>query len=159
LRFGQGPFHSPECRVAWNRDHSRNAAAEDQALEWSIAGMREVTERLCVCRPADEAAAFAAVGEAVWWVTIIDARLVRQYTDLYGGVLETYIAAKRPVIEGTLAGLRFVRNMMSDQTVRADFIGPRARPARDEALLRPGRGSGCQSRRLNCFRRRFGRGR
>jgi len=119
-------FCSPECRVAWNRHHLRDAAAEDRALEWSVAGMRDVTERLSVDRPADEAAAFTAVAEAVWWVTIIDARLVRQYTDLYDDVLAEYVAVPPPVIEGTLAGLRFVRNMMSFQGARADFIRPSA---------------------------------
>ena len=77
-----------------------------------------------MCQPVDQAAALTAVTEAVWWVTIIDARLVRQYTDLYDGVLAARVAVQRPVIEGTLAGLRFVRNMMSDQVRRVDFIGP-----------------------------------
>jgi hypothetical protein len=124
-------FCSPGCRVAWNRDHLRDAAAEDRALEWSIAGMRDVTERLSLDRPADAAAAFTAVAEAVWWVTIIDARLVRQYTDLYDDVLAAHAAVQRPVIEGTLAGLRFVRNTMSFPGERADFITPPAYPGGD----------------------------
>jgi hypothetical protein len=124
-------FCSPECRVAWNRDHSRDAAAEDRALDWSMAGMRDVTERLSLDRPADPAAAFTAVAEAVWWVTIIDARLVRQYTDLYDDVLAAHAAVQRPVIEGTLAGLRFVRNTMSFPRERADFIRPPADPGGD----------------------------
>jgi hypothetical protein len=128
-------FCSPGCRVAWNRDHLRDAAAEDRALDWSIAGMRDVTERLSLDRPADAAAAFTAVAEAVWWVTIIDARLVRQYTDLYDDVLAAHAAVQRPVIEGTLAGLRFVRNTMSFPRERADFIRPPAYPGGDGGVL------------------------
>ena len=128
-------FCSPGCRVAWNRDHSRDSAAEDRALAWSIAGMRDVTEQLSTCQPADQAAALTAVTEAVWWVTIIDARLVRQYTDLYDGALAARVAVQRPVIEGTLAGLRFVRNMMSDQAARVDFIGPPACPGADDGVV------------------------
>ena len=93
-----------------------------------MAGMRDVTERLSLDRPADPAAAFTAVAEAVWWVTIIDARLVRQYTDLYDDVLAAHATVQRPVIEGTLAGLRFVRNTMSFPHERADFIRPPAYP-------------------------------
>ena len=121
--------------MAWNRDHLRDSAAEDRALAWSIAGMRDVTEQLSLCQPADQAAALTAVTEAVWWVTIIDARLVRQYTDLYDGVLAARVAVRRPVIEGTLAGLRFARNMMSDQAPRVDFIGPPACPGADDGVV------------------------
>jgi hypothetical protein len=128
-------FCSPACRVAWNRDHLRDAAAEDRALDWSIAGMRDVTERLSLDRPADAAGAFAAVAEAVWWVTIIDARLVRQYTDLYDDVLAAHAAVRRPVIEGTLAGLRFVRNTMSFPGEQAEFIKPPADPGGDGGVL------------------------
>lgn len=128
-------FCSPGCRVTWNRDHSRDAAAEDRALDWSIAGMRDVTERLSVDQPADPAAAFTAVAEAVWWVTIIDARLVRQYTDLYDDVLAAHTAVQRPEIEGTLAGLRFVRNTMSLPGGQTEFISPPASPGPDGGVL------------------------
>ena len=105
-------FCSPGCRVSWNRDHLTDAAAEERALEWSLTGMQDVIEQLDVDQPADQAAAFSAVAEAVWWTTIIDARLIRQYMDLYDSVLATDVRADQPMIEGTLAGLRFVRNQM-----------------------------------------------
>lgn len=112
--------------MAWNHDHLTDAAAEDRALDWSVGGMREVTERLSVSRPADPAAAFTAVAEAVWWATIIDARLVRQYTDVYDAVLTEHAPAQRAMVEETLTGLRFVRNMMGNRAARIDFIGPPA---------------------------------
>jgi hypothetical protein len=119
-------FCSPGCRVSWNRDHLTDAAAEERALEWSLTGMDDVIERLSVYRPADQPAASGAVAEAVWWVTIIDARLIRQYMDLYDAVLAAHVPAQHPMIEGTLAGLRFVRNQMGEDLQRAGFIGPPA---------------------------------
>src|SRR6201996_9018884 len=115
-------FCTPDCRVAWNRDHLNDAVAEERALEWSLAGMGDVIERLAVHQPADAAAAFEAVGEAGWWVTIIDARLIRQYMDIYDAVLAARPAAQHPLIEGTLAGLRFVRNQLSEDWPQAGFI-------------------------------------
>ncbi|HEY2237696.1 MAG TPA: hypothetical protein VGI21_02850 [Streptosporangiaceae bacterium] len=119
-------FCSAECRVRWNRDHLTDSVAEERALEWSLAGMRDITERLAVCRPEDAAVAFSAVAEAVWWVTIIDARLIRQYMDIYDAVLDAHSATRRPLIEGTLAGLRFVRNQSSNEAFSASFISPPA---------------------------------
>src|SRR5579875_1580395 len=104
-------FCSPGCRVGWNRDH--------------LTGMQDVIGQLDLDRPADPAAAFSAVAEAVWWTTIIDARLIRQYMDLYDAVLDAHQPAQQPMIEGTLAGLRFVRNQMSADEQRR-FIEPPA---------------------------------
>ena len=118
-------FCSPECRVNWNHDHLTDAVAEERALEWSLAGMQDVVEQLAMDRPADQAAA-GAVAEAVWWVTIIDARLIRQYMDIYDAVLAAHPAAQHPMIEGTLAGLRFVRNQMGADLHQAGFIEPPA---------------------------------
>ena len=121
-------FCSAECRIRWNHDHLTDSVAEERALEWSLAGMRDVTERLTLCRPEDATVAFSAVAEAVWWVTIIDARLIRQYMDIYDAVLDAHTPAQRPMIEGTLAGLRFVRNQSSNEAFSANFIGPPAGP-------------------------------
>jgi hypothetical protein len=118
-------FCSPECRVNWNHDHLTDAVAEERALEWSLTGMQDVVEQLAMGRPADQAAA-GAVAEAVWWVTIIDARLIRQYMDIYDAVLAERPAAQHPMIEGTLAGLRFVRNQMGADLQQAGFIEPPA---------------------------------
>jgi hypothetical protein len=115
-------FCSAGCRVAWNRDQLTDAVAEERALEWSLAGMHDVIEWLAVHQPADEAAAFEAVGEAVWWVTIIDARLIRQYMDTYDTILDMYPQAQRPAIEGTLAGLRYVRNQLGEDHGPGRFI-------------------------------------
>ena len=128
-------FCSSECRAAWNRAHSGDQAAEVRALEWSAAGMREVTERLSRFRPGDQAAAFSMVSEAVWWVTIVDARLVRHYLAVYDGVLAARDPAERDAIEGTLAGLRFVRNRIGAEDGQSEFIGRPARDAGAEQVL------------------------
>ena len=118
-------FCSPACRVGWNRDHLTDTVAEERALEWSLTGMQDVIEQLDLDQPADASAAFSAVAEAVWWTTIIDARLIRQYMDLYDDVLDAGPPSDQPMIEGTLAGLRFVRNQMSGDERRC-FIEPPA---------------------------------
>jgi hypothetical protein len=120
-------FCSAECRVRWNREHLTDAAAEQRALEWSLAGMQDVTERLALCRPEEDGVvAFSAVAEAVWWVTIIDARLIRQYMDIYEAVLAAHDPAQRSMVEGTLSGLRYVRNQTTSETISAEFISPPA---------------------------------
>ena len=64
------------------------------------------------------------IGEAVWWVTIVDATLVRHHPEEYDAVLAGQSPSERRVIEGTLAGLRFVRNRMGQEADHVDFICP-----------------------------------
>ena len=126
-------FCSARCRAAWNREHVRPLAAEATALDWSITAMCDVTGRLRRVRAGDQARALAAISEAVWWVTIVDATLVRHHPGAYDDVLAGQSPAERRLIETTLAGLRFVRNQMGHQLDPADFIVPAAdRPGGDE---------------------------
>ena len=128
LRREHDRFCSPACRVTWNRGHSADTdpAAEVRALEWSVSAMRDVTERLSGYRTQDQARALTMVGEAVWWVTIVDARLVRHYVDVYDGVMARQAPAERRLTEGTLAGLRFVRNQMGHGVDLLELIQPEA---------------------------------
>jgi hypothetical protein len=118
-------FCSVPCRVEWNRDHMGHPAAGASALQWSITAMSETAERLPRVGVWDRSRAFAALGEAVWWITIVDATLVRHHPAAYDGVMASQAAAERRLIEGTLAGLRFVRNRMGSEADLADFIEPR----------------------------------
>jgi hypothetical protein len=86
--------------------------------------MRDTTERLGKVRATDRPQAFAVIGEAVWWVTIVDATLVRYHPQAYDMALAGLPAADRQVTEGTFAGLRFVRNRMGYHADHADFIRP-----------------------------------
>jgi hypothetical protein len=117
-------FCSVRCRVAWNRENRADPAAGTSALEWSVIAMRDVTRRLPRGRAGDRPRAFAVIGEAVWWVTIVDATLVRHHLDVYDGALAARPPAERRLIEGTLGGLRFVRNRMGHHVDHVDFIRP-----------------------------------
>ena len=117
-------FCSARCRVAWNRENARPQAAQATALDWSVTAMCDATERVRRMRVADQARALAAIGEAVWWVTIVDATLVRHHPRAYDAILAGQPPAERRLTETTLAALRFVRNQMGQHLDPADFICP-----------------------------------
>jgi len=118
-------FCSARCRVAWNRQNASDPPLEAGALGWTITAMGETTDRLLRARSSDQPHAFAAISEAVWWVTMVDATLVRYHPEAYDAALARYGRAERRVIEGTFGGLRFVRNWMGYHVDHADFIQPR----------------------------------
>jgi hypothetical protein len=117
-------FCSARCRVAWNRENTRDPETEVSALDWAITAMRDATGRLVRVTGRDRPRAFAVITEAMWWVTIVDATLVRYHPDSYDEVMAGQPAAERQLIEGTLSGLRFVRNRMGQYLDPADFIQP-----------------------------------
>jgi hypothetical protein len=101
-------------------------AAEANALQWSITAMSETTQRLLQMRAWDRARALAVIGEAVWWITIVDATLVRHHPGAYDGVADGQSPAERRQTEETLAGLRFVRNRIGRKVSLAKFVEPGA---------------------------------
>ena len=117
-------FCSPTCRAAWNREHTGDLQAGISALQWSITAMSDTTQRLTQVAAEHPPRAFAVIGEAVWWVTIVDATLVRHHLDAYHAVMAGQNPGQRELIEGTLAGLRFVRNQIGDEAGLAEFIEP-----------------------------------
>jgi hypothetical protein len=130
-------FCSADCRAAWNREHSGDAAAGASALQWSVTAMSETTGRLPRTRAGDRPRAFAVISEAVWWITIVDATLVRHHPDAYDSVLAGQAQAERQLTEGILAGLRFVRNRIGDEADLAEFIEPGdAGPGAGEGRIR-----------------------
>jgi len=126
-------FCSARCRVAWNRQHVGDLATEADALGWTIAAMGEAIDRLLRARSLDHPHAFAAISEAVWWVTMVDATMVRYHPDAYDAALAGHDVTERRFIEGTFGGLRFVRNWMGYHADHADFIRPRPNPGRPGA--------------------------
>jgi hypothetical protein len=122
-------FCSARCRVGWNRERTAGRHvddgryAEDSALSWAVVAMTEVTQRLARLRPLAWAQSFAVISEAVWWVTIVDATLVRHHPEAYDDALSARLD-ERPCIEETFAGLRFVRNQLGYNSDPADFIWP-----------------------------------
>jgi hypothetical protein len=117
-------FCSPHCRAAWNRGHTADLKAGTTALQWSITAMNDTTQRLCRVTAWDRPRALAVIGEAVWWVTIVDATLVRHHLDAYDGVMASQAPAERQLTEETLAGLRFVRNRIGGEADLVEFIDP-----------------------------------
>jgi len=115
-------FCSVPCRVEWNRDHVGDPAAGASALQWSITAMSGTAERLPWVGVWDRERAFAALGEAVWWITMVDATLVRHHLAAYDRVMASQAVTERRLIEGTLAGLRFVRNQIGQEVDLAEFV-------------------------------------
>jgi hypothetical protein len=115
-------FCSARCRVAWNREHMGDPAAGASALAWSITAMSDTTGRLSRVRTADRPRAFAAIAEAVWWITMVDATLVRHHPDAYDSVMAGQNPSQRQLVEETLTGLRFIRNRIGDEADLAEFV-------------------------------------
>jgi hypothetical protein len=118
-------FCSARCRVAWNRQHIGDPPAGEGTLGWTITAMRDTVDRLLRARTSDGPHGFAAISEAVWWVTLVDATLVRYHPDAYDAALAGHGEDERRVIEGTFGGLRFVRNWMGYHLDHSDFIKAR----------------------------------
>jgi hypothetical protein len=117
-------FCSADCREAWNRGHAGDPHAGARALQWSITAMTDTTRRLTRATAADQPRAAAVISEGVWWVTIVDATLIRHHPDAYDDVMARYTPAERRLVDGTLAGLRFVRNGIAGDADLAEFVGP-----------------------------------
>jgi hypothetical protein len=100
-------------------------AVEASALRWSITAMSDMTARLSQVNASDRPRAFAAIDEAVWGVTIVDGAMVRYHLGGYDAVLADQSPAERRMIEETLAGLRFVRNLIGHGVDLAEFVEPR----------------------------------
>ena len=128
-------FCSARCRVAWNRQHVGDPPTGAGALGWTITAMRDTVDRLLRARASDRPHGFAAVSEAVWWVTLVDATLVRYHPEVYNAVLAGHGEDERCVIEGTFGGLRFVRNWMGYHLDHSNFVEPQGSPG-----ARPDRG-------------------
>jgi len=117
-------FCSAPCRDAWNREHAGDLAAGASALVWSVTAMTDATQRLSRVAAADQPRAFTVISEAVWRVTIVDATLVRHHPAAYDGVMASQAPAQRELAEGTLAGLRFVRNRIGSDGDLGEIIEP-----------------------------------
>ncbi|MGH3295426.1 MAG: hypothetical protein ACRDP7_26885 [Trebonia sp.] len=115
-------FCSARCRMAWNSEHAGVAAAPAVAIDWSVTAMTEAVGRLAVAGGWDLARLGAAVGETVWWVTLVDATLVRYHPRDYEKALADM--ADRQETEETLEGLRYVRNQLGSSVDPARFVCP-----------------------------------
>ena len=97
--------------------------AGDGGFEWSVAAMTDALRRLAEVG-ADVPRGVAAATEAVWWVTAVDAALCRHHPGAYGRALARLDPAARRAVEGSLAGLRFIRGQLGYYADPGDFIQP-----------------------------------
>lgn len=117
-------FCSASCRIAWNGRGAGSRRSGEAALAWSVAAVADSARRLADARALDLTHALALVSEAVWWVTIVDATMIRYHRQAYDRTLAVLDPAARRAVEETFAGLRFVRNQMGYRINPADFIEP-----------------------------------
>ncbi|HKS53024.1 MAG TPA: hypothetical protein VJS67_14260, partial [Pseudonocardiaceae bacterium] len=120
-------FCSTGCRATWNREHLGDPAVDASALTWSVTAMSEATGRLPAVKAWDQDRAFAAIAETVWWITMVDATLVRHHPAIYDTAMAACGPAERQQIQNTLTGLRFVRNWIGrdaglDELIQASTI-------------------------------------
>lgn len=122
-------FCSASCRIAWNAEWDAGGRRNSEvALAWSVAGMTDAARRLAGAGPMDVPHGAVLVSEAVWWVTIVDATMIRYHREAYDCALAVLDGAGRGTAEGTFAGLRFVRNQMGYRIDLAHFTEPRPGP-------------------------------
>lgn len=126
-------FCSAACRISWNRQHTRGQLTGDTALNWSVGAMNDTIHRLCKATDIDLPGALALVSESVWWVTLVDATMIRYHESAYDLALTELGQTARRTTEGTFSGLRFVRNWMGYHADPADFIQPQRDPDSGEA--------------------------
>jgi len=121
-RRGRARSCRPDGRPAWTRGRPVDPSPPPTPLHRSITAMSEATAQLPALKPWDQSQALAAIGEAVWWITMVDATLVRHHQQTYETVLAAHTPAGRQQIEQTLAGLRFVRNLISREAGLDELI-------------------------------------
>jgi hypothetical protein len=114
-------FCSAACRMTWNQEHAGVAATPDVAIDWSVTAMTEAVGRLTAAEGWDLARVATALGETVWWITLVDATLVRYHPEAYERTLASK-TVRRYKTEQTLAGLRYVRNELGRSADPAMFI-------------------------------------
>lgn len=132
-------FCTARCRVLWNRRNVGEMPAETDALDWSIAAMWQAIDRLGRVSGCDRDDGFALISEAVWWVTMVDATVVRYHGDAYSDLLADLSESERTVTEDTFGGLRFVRNRLAYDDV-AHFVRPVEPATARAAVAGNGRG-------------------
>jgi hypothetical protein len=90
------------------------------ALVWSLEAMDAAMNRVNSVPASDLAAGFAAMGESLWWITVIADALHRDFPAEYDQAL----GLMSPNPADTLDGLRSVRNRVAHDVDLASFLVP-----------------------------------
>jgi hypothetical protein len=115
--------------MAWNLEHGGVAATPVAAIDWSVIAMTDAADRFAWATEWQLSQAAASVTEAVWWITLIDATLVRYEPHGYEKTLASLGPRRRRKTEETLTGLRYVRNKLGASVDPATLIRPFRRNA------------------------------
>jgi hypothetical protein len=123
-RQRERPFTAPGPRHDRERPSPRgqDSAGGDGTLAWSLTATSEALRRLAAASAADVPQAVAAATEAVWWVTLADAAMIRSHPGAYGTAVAALDPAARRAVEGSFAGLRFIRGQLGYHADPGDFI-------------------------------------
>lgn len=135
-------FCSTACRMTWNAEHNGPDTAPLVAIDWSVSALSESAGRFGWAGPWDLPRAAVAASETVWWITLLDATLVRYHRQDYEVTLAVEPADERRKTEETLAGLRFVRNMLGLSVDPSVFIHRSPKPERSPRAERSARAEG-----------------
>jgi hypothetical protein len=90
---------------------------DESKLEWAVAAMFGGASRIKLAK--DEASAFTAVGETVWWVTSVDDALRPHHRRLYKRNARGY-----PALLTTMRGLHHARHRILDGLAIEQFVEP-----------------------------------
>ena len=96
------------------------AFSRELAHSWSVEAMNAAADRVNKIPATDTDLAFAAFGEAVWWITVVNDALAKRYPEAYAAALKF----QTPRVEETIAGLRSVRHRIAHEVDLFDFITP-----------------------------------
>lgn len=131
-RLGEGPAATDP---ASNDPASNDPASNDPATHRPARSGPVPASSAPAAAPApDLRHAAIAVSEATWWVTLVDATLVRYFPGGYDAILDAQPAPERAEIEDTLAGLRYVRNQMGVHLDPDEFLRAGVASDGDEGL-------------------------
>src|ERR1700733_7968350 len=124
-----GPRDDRETSGPRGQDRAGGARhGADGTLAWSLTAMSEALRRLAAASAADIPQAVAAATEAVWWVPLAAAAVSRCHPRAYGPALAALDPGARRAVEGSFAGLRFIRGQLGHHADPGDFIQPPPAP-------------------------------
>jgi hypothetical protein len=115
------------CAPAWQAIECAfmlvaNSVEPGDGLSWSMQAIQDAMDRPNKIAATDLPRAFAAIGETLWWIIILDGTLRDRYRLQY----DRAISLTSPNPTDYLNGLRSVRNRIGHEAPLVDFLDPLA---------------------------------
>jgi hypothetical protein len=95
------------------------------ALGWSVEAMNAAADRVNRIPSVDAVGAFAAIGEALWWVTVVNDTLRSRHRVAYG----TALNSQTPPVDDVIDGLRSIRHRIGHEVDLVEIVEPVAQRA------------------------------